>query len=87
MLQMAQSPKHRSNEHIEISPLYIDFRLKGSIDLKFANCDNWRGCWSSPLTAQFGQMTPTKKKEISLGRGFVFSVFPLRFLNSKRFLT
>jgi DNA polymerase III delta prime subunit len=27
MLQMAQSPKYRTDEHIKITPLYIDFRM------------------------------------------------------------
>jgi Cdc6-like AAA superfamily ATPase len=30
MLQMAKNPKYRIDEHIKISPLYIDFRMHGS---------------------------------------------------------
>jgi len=30
MLQMAEYPKYRTDAHIKISPLYIDFRLHGS---------------------------------------------------------
>jgi hypothetical protein len=29
MIDMARSPKYRSEEHIKISPLYIDFRMQG----------------------------------------------------------
>lgn len=31
MIDMARYPKYRSEEHIKISPLYIDFRINGSI--------------------------------------------------------
>ena len=27
MLEMAKRPKYRSDEHIKITPLYIDFRM------------------------------------------------------------
>jgi len=30
MLQMAKNPKYRIDEHIKISPLYIDFRMNGA---------------------------------------------------------
>jgi len=30
MLQMAKYPKYRTNQHIKISPLYIDFRMNGA---------------------------------------------------------
>jgi hypothetical protein len=30
MLQMAKYPKYRSDEHIKITPLYIDFRMNWS---------------------------------------------------------
>jgi len=39
--------------------------MLGSIDFMLAGCHNSSGCWSSPLTARIGQMTPTKKKEFS----------------------
>jgi AAA+ ATPase superfamily predicted ATPase len=29
MLQMAASPRYRSDEHIKITPLYVDFRMNG----------------------------------------------------------
>jgi hypothetical protein len=31
LIDMATYPKYRSEEHIKISPLYIDFRMKGSV--------------------------------------------------------
>jgi len=31
LLQMAKNPKYRIDEHIKISPLYIDFRMNGSV--------------------------------------------------------
>lgn len=31
MLRMAKNPKYRIDEHIKISPLYIDFRMNGSV--------------------------------------------------------
>jgi hypothetical protein len=34
-------------------------------DFAFRKDHNQLGCWSSPLTAQVGQMTPTKEKEFS----------------------
>jgi len=30
-IDMARYPKYRSEEHIEISPLYIDFRMQGRV--------------------------------------------------------
>jgi hypothetical protein len=34
MLYMAKNPKYRSDEHIKLSPLYIDFRMNGSAALR-----------------------------------------------------
>jgi Cdc6-like AAA superfamily ATPase len=34
MLQMAKHPKYRTDEHIKISPLYIDFRMNWSPELR-----------------------------------------------------
>lgn len=31
MVEMARYPKYRSEEHIKISPLYIDFRMQGGV--------------------------------------------------------
>jgi hypothetical protein len=31
MIHMASDPKYRSDEHIKISPLYIDFRMSGGV--------------------------------------------------------
>lgn len=31
MIDMAAYPKYRSDDHIKISPLYIDFRMKGAV--------------------------------------------------------
>ncbi|MGB7600715.1 MAG: AAA family ATPase [Candidatus Sulfotelmatobacter sp.] len=31
LIEMATSPKYRSEEHIKISPLYIDFRMNGGV--------------------------------------------------------
>jgi hypothetical protein len=31
MVDMAKYPKYRSDEHIKISPLYIDYRMRGGV--------------------------------------------------------
>jgi len=31
LIDMAMYPKYRSEEHIKVSPLYIDFRLNGGV--------------------------------------------------------